>query len=56
MITRRAGGARARAAGGVCGGPAGLESPPVWLLIARFLLLRRQAGAGGRARSRRLGG
>lgn len=48
--------ARAGAAGGVCGGPAGPESPPVWLLIARFLLLRRQAGASGRAQRRRLGG
>lgn len=49
-------GARAGAAGGVCGGPVGPESPPVWLLIARFLPLRRQAGAGGRAQRRRLGG
>lgn len=49
-------GARAGAAGGVCGGPVGPESPPVWLLIARFLLLRRQAGAGDRAQRRRLGG
>lgn len=49
-------GARAGAAGGVCGGPVGPESPPVWLLIARFLQLRRQAGAGGRAQRRRLGG
>lgn len=48
MITRRAegGGARARAAGSVCGGPAGPESPPVWLLIARFAVTE----AGGSRR------